>query len=47
MLDDMAGYLDEEIVRTFCKVRKNQMCRQIRQITADALAASGDGDGHP
>ena len=46
MLDDMAGYLDEEIVRTFCKVRKNQMCLQIRQITADALADSGDGTGH-
>ena len=44
MLDDMAGYLDEEIVSTFCKVRKNQMCRQ---ITADALSASPDDTGHP
>ena len=47
MMDDMAGYLDDEIFRTFCKVRKNQMCRQIRQITADALADSPDGTGHP
>lgn len=47
MMDDMAGYLEEEIFRTFCKVRKDQMCRQIRQITADALSASGDGDSLP
>lgn len=42
MLDDMAGYLDEEILRTFYKVRKDHMCRQIRQVTAEALSASSE-----
>lgn len=42
MLDDMAGYLDEEIVRTYYRVRRNQMCHQIRQVTDAALSASSE-----
>ena len=44
-MDDMAGYLDEEIVRTYYRVRRNQMCRQIRQVTDAALSASSEDQG--
>lgn len=44
-MDDMAGYLDEEIVRTYYRVRRNQMCRQIRQVTDAALSVSSEDLG--
>lgn len=37
MLDDMAGYLDEEIPRTYQKVKRDALCRQIRRVTKGSL----------
>lgn len=33
VLDDMAGYLDEEMQRTYWKVKRDFLCRQIRQLS--------------
>ena len=38
MLDDMAGYLDEEIPRIYQKVKKDSLCRQIRRVTKESLS---------
>lgn len=42
MLDDMAGYLNEEIPRTYQKVKKDSLCRQIRRVTKESLSDMDD-----
>lgn len=36
MMDDMVGYLDDELVRLYQKMKRDRICRKIRQITTEA-----------
>ena len=44
MLDDMAGYLDEEIPRIYQKVKKDSLCRHIRRVTKESLSNVDDAE---
>lgn len=44
MLDDMAGYLDEEIPRTYQKVKRDSLCRHVRRVTKESLSNKDDAE---
>ena len=44
MLDDMAGYLDEEIPRIYQKVKRDSLCRHVRRVTKESLSNKDDAE---
>lgn len=37
MMDDMAGFLNDELSRLYQKVKRDRICRRVRQITSEAI----------